>query len=81
MFKLGIYVLNYLADLVSDKTVQHAEFAYKTLQTVLQKCGIEDAKNKACPLSTPMTFAGVVFNSETMTIEITSARLQEIIFF
>ena len=79
MFKLGIYILNYLDDLASAEIRQNAEFAFKTLQAVLKKCGIEEAKNKACSPSTSMVFIGVLFNTVTMTIEITPERLRDII--
>ena len=46
MFKLGIYILNYLDDLASAEIRQNAEFAFKTLQAVLKKCGIEEAAYK-----------------------------------
>ena len=78
MFKMGIHILNYLDDLASAETEQNAYFAYRTLQTVLEKSGIEEAKNKACPLSTSMVFVGVLFNTVSMTIEITPERLKEI---
>ena len=78
MFKMGIYILNYLDDLASAETEQNAYFAYRTLQTVLEKIGIEEAKNKACPPSTSMVFVGVLFNTVSMTIETTPERLKEI---
>ena len=78
LFKIGIYILNYLDDLASAEKPEHAEVAYKTLQSVLRKCGIEEAKNKACPPSTIMAFIGVLFNTETMTIEVTPERLNEL---
>ena len=70
MFKLGICFLNYFDDFASAETQQNAEFSFKTMQAVLQKCGIEEAKNKACPPATSMIFIGVLFNTVTMTIEI-----------
>ena len=63
MFKLEIYIVNYLDDLASAEIRQNAEFAFKTLQGVLKKCGIEEAKNKACSPSTSMVFIGVLFNT------------------
>ena len=76
MFKIGILVLNYLDDFASAETQDRAEFAYQTLGTILEKCGIEESKEKACPPSTIMTFVGVLFNTETLTIEITPERLE-----
>ena len=78
MYKIGILVLNYLDDLASAEKKELAEFAYNTLGSVLDKCGIEEAKDKSCPPSQIMTFVGVLFNMETMTIEITPERLIEL---
>ena len=78
MFKIGICVLNYLDDLASAETVDNASFAFSTLGSILERCGIEEAKNKFCPPNTIMTFIGVLFNTEKMTIEITHERLIEI---
>lgn len=78
MFKIGICILNYLDDLASAETVDKAKFAYDTLGAVINKCGIEEAKNKACPPSTIMTFLGILFNTEKLTMEVTPDRLQEI---
>lgn len=70
MFKIGILVLNYLDDLASTEKSDVAKFAYNTLGEILDKCGIEESKNKSCPPSTVMTFIGVLFNTEKMTIEV-----------
>ena len=78
MFKIGIFVLNYLDDLASAETKDKALFAYNTLGAILEKCGIEESKNKASPPNTIMTFIGVLFNTEKMTIEVTPERLIEI---
>ena len=78
MFKIGILVLNYLDDLASAETKENALFAYNTLSKLLQNCGIEEAKDKSCPPCTVMTFIGVLFNTESMAIEITPERLVEI---
>ena len=78
MYKFGIEVLNYLDDFASAENKQNAYFAFYTLQKVLEKCGIEEAKSKASPPSTIMSFLGVLFNTNTMTMEITSERLLEL---
>ena len=75
MFKIGILVLNYLDDLASAEVKERAEFAYSTLG---DKCGFEEALDISCSPSTVMTFVGVLFNTEKMTIEVTSDRLKEI---
>ena len=78
MFKLGIQILNYLDDLASAERKENADFAYNTLGAILDKCGIEESKSKACPPTKIMTFVGILFNTEKMTVEITPERLQEI---
>ena len=74
MFKIGIAVLNYLDDLASAEKKELAEFSFLMLRSMLQKCGIEESVNKACSPSTIMPFLGVLFNTETMTLEITPER-------
>ena len=78
MFKFGIDVLNYLDDLALAETKKNAHFAFYTLQKVLEKCGIEKAKSKASPPSNIMSFLGILFNTITMTMEITPERLLEL---
>ena len=78
MFQIGIFILNYLDDLASAETVEKASFSFNTLRTILKKCGIEEAQNKACPPSTVMVFIGILFNTVKMTIEVTPERLKEI---
>ena len=78
MFKIGIYMLTYLDDLAFAETSDRARFALNTLGAILEKCGIEEAKNKSCPPSTVMTFISIVFNTEKMTMEVTPERLHEI---
>ena len=80
MFQIRVCILNYLDDLVSADTVEKASFSFNTLRAILNKCGIEEAKNKACPPSTVMIFIGILFNTVMMTIEVTPERLQEIKF-
>ena len=79
MFQIGIYLLNYLDDLASAETPEMAQFSFNTVRSVLKKCGIEEAQNKACPSSTVMTFIGVFFYTNKMTIEVTHERLNEIV--
>jgi hypothetical protein len=75
---LGIAVLNYLDDFAGVERKEHAHFAYLTLTNILSKSGIEEAVNKCCPPSESMVFLGVLFNSNTMTMEVTPERLLEI---
>ena len=78
LFRIGICVLNYFDGHASAERAQHTEFAFRTLQSILEKCGIEKAKIKACPPSTIMVFVRVLFNTEKMIMEVTPERLIEI---
>lgn len=78
MFKIGISVLNYLDDLASAEKEHLAQFGYITLKEILKKAGIEESFDKASPPSTVMSFIGVLFNTEKMTIEVTPERLAKI---
>ena len=49
------------------------------LGQLLESCGIEESKQKACPPSTRMTFIRVLFDSEKLTLSVTPERLQEIL--
>ena len=57
---------------------QHAENAFKAMGTILSQVGASEAEEKACVPSTRMEFLGNWFDTQNMTIEITSNRLQEI---
>lgn len=78
MFQIGISILNYLDDLAGAETQDKAFFAYHSLGVLLQKCGIEETLDKSVQPSQIMVFLGVLFNTITMTIEVTPERLVEI---
>ncbi len=44
----------------------------------MQKCGIEESIEKACEPSTRMICLGILFDTVSMTLEITPERLNEI---
>ena len=56
MFQIGIAILNYLDDLAGAEKKEHANFAYLYLGTVLERCGIEEAPDKACSPTEVMIF-------------------------
>jgi len=78
MFRIGVYVLNYLDDLAGAEVKDLAEFSYDCLGVVLKRCGLKESVDKASPPSEIMTFLGVLFNTITMTMEVTPERLEEI---
>jgi len=78
LFRIGLVVLNYLDDFAGVERKEDAMFAYKCLELVLGKCGLEESASKACEPSEKMVFLGVLFNSLAMTVEVTPDRLIEI---
>ena len=78
LLPMGIAILNYLDDLAVAEQQDNATFAYNCLGTVLQKCGFVESVEKASLPSEIMFFLGVLFNTLTMTMEITPERLTEI---
>ena len=78
LLQVGIAILNYLDDFAGAERKENAEFAYLCVGSVLKKCGFDEAVEKASPPSKVMSFLGVLFNTATMTMEITPERLSEI---
>ena len=78
MFRFGLACLNYLDDFASAESKQVAPFAFNLLRELFSRSGLEEALDKACPPSEVMIFLGVLFNTNTMTMEITPERLLEI---
>ena len=77
-FKLGFTVFCYLDDFGGAEKKYKAWEAYDTLGNLLESCGIEEAKPKAVPPTTRMTFLGVIFDSDKMMLEVTLDRVKEI---
>lgn len=78
MLMIGFAVLNYLDDFAGAERGQQAMVAFLMLRELLKRSGIEEALDKACPPSEVMIFLGILFNTITMTVEITPDRLIEI---
>ncbi|MES9880278.1 MAG: reverse transcriptase domain-containing protein [Sedimenticola sp.] len=78
MLQVGVLICNYLDDLIGCEALKHAEFAYKTLEGILDRCGIEESVEKSCEPATRMTCLGILFDTVTMTLEVTPERLDEI---
>ena len=60
MFQIGIAILNYLDDLAGAEKKEHANFAYLRLGTVLGRCGINEAPDKACSPTEVMIFRCII---------------------
>lgn len=75
---LHILIINYLDDLAGAETPDRAQKSFMEMGKVLQCCGLEESTAKACSPSTVMSFVGVLFNTETLTLQVTAERLVEI---
>ena len=78
-FMMKIAILNYLDDFAGAGDPARAHKSFIELGQLLESCGIEESKQKAYPPSTRMTFIGVLFDSEELTLSVTPERLQEIL--
>lgn len=78
-FILGILIINYIDDLAGAECMQKAAKAYQELGNLLYNCGLEESVSKACSPCTKMIFLGTMFDTEELTLSITSERLQEIL--
>jgi hypothetical protein len=68
----------YLDDFIGADIEANAWKAFDALQTVIKKAGFVEAISKAESPTTRITFLGVQFDSETMTMEVTNERIYEI---
>ena len=78
-FMMKIAILNYLDHFAGAGDPARAHKSLIELGQLLQSCGIEESKPKAFPPSTRMTFIGVLFDAEELTLSVTPERLQEIL--
>ena len=71
--------VNYLDDLAAAEIHRLARKAFEQLGKLLTDLGIWEAVQKSCQPAQVMVFLGVLFNSRTMTLEITPERLENLI--
>ena len=76
--KNGVSVINYLDDFAGADKCEIADASFETLKWVLDGCGLEESVEKACKPSFRMSFLGIWFDTEKMTMEVTPSRLEEI---
>ncbi|XP_067655879.1 uncharacterized protein [Haliotis asinina] len=74
----NVDVVNYLDDFGGCDKPQVADTAFRKLGDVIQKCGLEEAWDKACAPTTNMIFLGSQFNTGDHTLTIDAERLREI---
>ena len=76
---LGILIINYLDDLAGADSAESANKCYFELGKILEHCGLEEASEKACPPNTVMTCLGILFDTDSLTLQVTPERLAEIL--
>ena len=74
----GYDEVNYLDDLGAAEEDAKAEEAYDCLGWILNSIGIRESAKKATPPAYIAVFLGILFNTLTMTLQITPERLTEI---
>ena len=70
--------INYLDDLGGAETVELADQAFHCLGWIMERIGVKEAQNKAIAPSVMVVFLGILFNTMSMTLQITRERLTEI---
>ena len=74
----GFEDINYLDDLGAAEEEDRVEEAYDCLGWVLDSIGVQKSKHKAAPPAYVAVFLGILFNTITMTLQITPESLAEI---
>ena len=76
--QLQYFLLNYVDDFVGAELKQRAWAAFNALTTLLEELRVETSKEKIVPPTTRMEFLGITFDTNTMTVEISEDKMQEI---
>ena len=74
----GCSLCNYLDDFGGVDAKDNAHRAFAELALVLRSLGISESLSKASPPSCIMTFIGIQFDTNKLTMEVTPDRLSEI---
>ena len=73
----GFEIVNYLDDFAGAETVAQANIAFLTLASLFKYLGLEESQEKACTPCTSMIFIGILFDTTSMTLQVTKERLIE----
>ena len=74
----GFEIVNYLDDFAGAETVAQANIAFLTLASLFKYLGLEESQEKACTPCTSMIFIGILFDTTSMTLQVTKERLIEL---
>jgi hypothetical protein len=77
--KTGYVLHNYIDDLAVCCEKNQAIQAFSILENLLEKLGIQEAKDKSYGPDSQMEFLGVLFDAPSMTMAVTPDRIQEIL--
>ena len=75
---LSYFLLNYVDDFVAAELHTRIWQAYNALTQLLENLRVETAKDKIIPPTTRLEFLGIMFDSITMTMEISDEKIREI---
>ena len=76
--KNGHWLVGYVDDFLGVSPPEEAQQAFDDLAQLFQDIGVEEAPEKAIPLTTNIVFLGVGINSDTMEIYVTPDRIREL---
>lgn len=68
----------FIDDMAGGENKDIAQKAFEDLRELLKELNVLEAFEKACPPNTQMVFLGILFNTVTMTMEVTPQRLREV---
>ena len=75
--RLEYFLLNYVDDFVGAESEDRAWEAYRFLTLLLQNLGVEASEEKRVEPTTRLEFLGITFDSNTMTMEVSTDKLTE----
>lgn len=74
----GFNIVNYLDDFAGAEQDKDATRAYNTLGNTLKSCGLIESQEKSVEPQQIMSFLGIRFDTNKLTLEVTEERLLEI---
>ena len=76
MEKVQYFILNYVDDFVGAETLHKVWQAFEMLTKVLRELQVDTAPDKVIAPTTRLEFLGIIFDSETMTMEVPEDKLE-----
>ena len=76
--QLGYFLLNYVDDFVGAELRNMVWAAYRALTTLLENLRVDTSKEKIVPPTTRLEFLGIMFDSESMTMQISQQKMEDI---